>query len=265
MSLAVIKKALWDAVRPLHSPLTKAVRKRLGRNYFYHPEMELPPAYDAVQLEAERRLHNYLHTSADNVKQIVIVGAHEGHEIPRMRYSYPRARFLCFEPSPRWYEELAENFRGVDYVENRKLALSETPGRATFYELPLAGNGSLLEPDMARWSEYNRVATQELASFDVTVSTLDEEARALDQIDLLWVDVQGAEGKVLKGASETLKRTRSIFLEVALCNPVYQGTLLFREIDAILDGLGFSCVLLGTDATNYGGNALWVRDIAQRP
>ena len=259
-----IKKKLWDAVRPLHSPFTKAVRKRLGQNYFHHPEMELPPAYEAVQLEAERRLHHYLHTSADAVKQIVIVGAHEGHEIPRMRYSYPRARFLCFEPSPRWYDELARNFRDVDYVETRALALSEKPGMATFYELPLAGNGSLLEPDMERWAEFNRVAAQESTSFPVTVSTLDEETRVLEQIDLLWMDVQGAEGNVLKGASETLLRTQSIFLEVALCNPVYQGTMLFREVDEILNGFGFSCVLLGTDGSNYSGNALWVRDVDQR-
>ncbi len=61
------------------------MRKRLGREYFSHPEMELPPAYEAVQLEVERRLHHYLHVDPESIEQIVIVGANDGGEIPRLR------------------------------------------------------------------------------------------------------------------------------------------------------------------------------------
>src|SRR5436309_1338177 len=106
MNVDLLKTKFWDFVRPLHSPLTKAVRRRLGRNYTEHAEMELPPAYEAVQLEVERRLHNYLQIPAEQIQQIVIVGANEGTEIRRLRRSYPRSRFLCFEPSPMWYNKL---------------------------------------------------------------------------------------------------------------------------------------------------------------
>jgi FkbM family methyltransferase len=255
---------IWDWLRPIHAPFTRFLRRRFGRNYFEHPEMELPPAYEAVQLEIERRLHLYLHISREEIEQIVIVGAHEGHEITRMRHTYPHAKFLCFEPSPQWFRRLKRNFDVLSYVESRELALSEKSGTATFHELPLAGNGSLLDPDMDRWAEFNHVRADASTSFQVRVGTLDEEAEDLPKIDLLWMDVQGAEGNVLKGASETLQRTSSVFLEVALCNPAYRGTMLFREIDAMLSAFGFSCVLLGTDGSNFGGNALWIQDIAGR-
>src|SRR4051812_48071147 len=116
---------MWDLIRPLHAPVTRLLRRRFGRNYFEHPEMELPPAYEAVQLEVERRLHRYLHVGPEEIRQIIIVGAHEGHEIPRMRRTYPRAAFLCFEPSPQWFQRLKGSFGGVGYVETRELALSE--------------------------------------------------------------------------------------------------------------------------------------------
>ena len=35
-----LKHKLWDLIRPFHSPLTRALRQRLGRNYQDHPEME---------------------------------------------------------------------------------------------------------------------------------------------------------------------------------------------------------------------------------
>jgi FkbM family methyltransferase len=258
MKAEILKRKFWDAVRPLHAPLSKAARKRLGRNYFEHPEMELPPAYEAVQLEAERRLHCYLHVSPQEIRQIVIVGASNGEEIPRLHRSYPNARFLCFEPSPKSYRELAQKFR-EDFIATREMALSDRSGAATFYELPLGGNGSLLRPDAEQWSDFTQSDDNEVASFQVSVSTLDREAAELKKIDLLWMDVQGAEGNVLRGATETLRRVSAVFLEIALIHSPYEGTLLFPELQSMLRGCGFLCVGLGLDGWNYSGNALWVR------
>lgn len=264
MNVESIKRKFWCAVRPLHSPFTKVVRRRLGRNYFEHPEMELPPAYEAVQLEVERRLHSYLHVSAEKIEQIVIVGANEGAEILRLRQSYSHTRFLCFEPSPEWYAKLAKNFCNAEFVEARELALGDMRGEATFYELPLAGNGSLLRPDAEQWSNFTKIDKKEVTSFEVKVSTLDDEAAKLDKIDLLWVDVQGAEGNVLRGGTETMRRVSAVFLEVALIDSPYEGTILFPELEAMMHGFGFLCVGLGIDSVNYTGNALWVQNNLQR-
>lgn len=264
MTTETFKRAFWDTVRPLHSPLTRMVRSRLGRNYFEHPEMILPPAYEAVQLEVERRLHDYLHLPIERIQQIVIVGANDGEEIHRLRKTYPRARFRCFEPSPQWYRKLGENFRGTDSIERRELALAEASGSAIFYELPLAGNGSLLRPDMKRWSTATKVEGTETTTFEVKVSTLDQEVADLSNIDLLWIDVQGGEGGVIKGGTQTMARVASIFLEVALVDSPYQGALVNSEISMMLEELGFLCVGLGIDPWNCSGNALWIRNPHQR-
>jgi len=261
MNSELLKKRFWDTIRPLHSPLTKAARKRLGRNYFDHPEMVLPPPYEAIQLEVERHLHRYLHVSAEEIEQVVIVGANDGGEIWRMRSAYPKSHFLCFEPSPQWYAQLKKDFGDVDFVESRELALSDSAGTATFHEMALAGNGSLLAPDVRQWSEFCQTTASEPQTFQVKVSTLEEEAVTLEKIDLLWVDVQGAEGKVLAGGKTILSRVSAVFLEVWMARPPYEGGTIFADINARLQEAGFSCVGLGLDSWNFTGNALWIRNL----
>ena len=264
MNNASLQQTFWDFVRPLHSPLTKMLRRRLGQNYAEHPEMAIPPPYEAIGLEVERHLHRYLHVDPADIQNIVMVGANMGEEMPRMRHSYPRCRFLCFEPSPRWFDYLTSHYSRLDYIQCRDLALGESPGTATFYELPMAGNGSLLPPDAEQWKRVTRSEDAKVTTYDVRVSTLDEETATLEKIDLLWVDVQGAEGKVLAGGVKTLARVQAVFLEVWMAQAAYEGALLFPEIDAILRQAGFVCVGLGLDGWNFTGNALWIRNPAEK-
>jgi FkbM family methyltransferase len=226
--------------------------------------MKLPPPYEAIQLEVERHLHRYLHVAAEEIEQIVIVGANDGGEIWRLRSAYPKCRFLCFEPSPRWFGELTRNFHGVEFVKARDVALSDSAGTATFHELALAGNGSLLAPDVAQWSEFCQTPQSEPESFPVKVSRLDDETSKLKRINLLWVDVQGAEGKVLAGGLETLSRVDAVFLEVWMARPPYEGGAIFAEINSRLAEAGFSCIGLGLDSWNFTGNALWIRNLEEK-
>jgi FkbM family methyltransferase len=254
-----LRRRLWDAVRPLHAPLTRKLRRRLGRNFAEHPEMELPPPYETVQLDVERHLPKYLHVDSAAILRIVVVGAHEGDEILRMRAAYPKAQFLCFEPNPASCQRLVEKYRGLDFVDVRQLALADLPGKTWFYEMEMPGNGSLLEPDPVSWATINQSQQNAVSSFEVTLSTLDLEARGMP-VDLLWMDVQGAEARVLAGAESTLVRTKAVFLEVALVQSPYKGAALFDEISASLRTHGFFCVALGVDGWNGTGNALFVRE-----
>ena len=119
-------------VRPLHRPLTRALRRRLGRNYAEHPEMQLPPPYEAVQFDVERNLHHYLHVRPADIRQVVIVGMHEGDETGRLQRSYPNARILGFEPHPETFQLLRRNFSHLTTVEVRCLALAAKQGKTTF-------------------------------------------------------------------------------------------------------------------------------------
>jgi len=256
-----LKRRAWDLIRPIHAPITRRLRRRLARNYFSHPEIELPPPYESVQLDVERHLHDYLHVTPLGISQIVIVGAHEADEVERLHRVYPRTQFLCFEPNPQTHQSLVKKFARLPYVTVSALALSDVPGKASFYEMNMPGTGSLLEPDCENWRTFNQRQSAEATPLEVTVSTLDQEAKALPAIDLLWMDIQGAEGRALAGAKETLRRTKAVFLEVALVRSPYREASLFPEIAALLEAADFTCAGLGVDAWNGAGNALFVRRI----
>lgn len=66
----------------------------------------------------------------------------------------------------------------------------------------------------------------------VTVTPLD--FLYTDGCDFLMIDVQGFEGEVLKGATETLKRMQWVYCEVNR-EEVYKGCLMVNEIDEILN------------------------------
>ena len=77
----------------------------------------------------------------------------------------------------------------------------------------------------------------------------------------MWVDVQGAELLVFKGAEKILKNTRIIMTEVGL-KPYYEGHTLKPDIDAYLGSLGFK-ELEGAFELNgfdYEANTIYVRD-----
>jgi FkbM family methyltransferase len=255
-----IKSSAWSFIRPFHRPITTAFRRRLGRNYANHPEMELPPPYEYLQLDVERHLHDYLHVPPGEISQIVIVGALDAGEVLRMERIYSQAGFLCFEPNPISHERLVKKFVGKNNVSISSLALGKSQGKTRFYELPMTGNGSLLEPDAEKWAISNKQSEKAVTFFEVIVSTLDREAAPLKAIDLLWMDVQGAEGDVFAGGLGALQKTKSIFVEVALVDSPYKGAALFSNINQTLVSQGFQCVGLGVDAWNGAGNAFFVKD-----
>lgn len=82
----------------------------------------------------------------------------------------------------------------------------------------------------------------------------------MDLIDLINLDVQGAELKVLKGFDDLLERFRNIkgiYSEINF-EEVYQGASLVEEIDDYLKKYGFNRVL--TKTTPYGwGDAFYLR------
>ena len=112
---------------------------------------------------------------------------------------------------------------------------------------------------MDNWSRTNQWTDKSLTFFDVEVDTLDRKAAALSAIDLLWMDVQGAEGQVLTGGTETLKRTKAVVLEVALAYSPYHGAQLLPQVNRTLQSFGFVCTGLGLDARTGTGNAFYVK------
>jgi FkbM family methyltransferase len=79
---------------------------------------------------------------------------------------------------------------------------------------------------------------------------------------LLMMDVQGAEGLVLKGAPETLKHIDCIYTEVNR-DYTYEGNMLIDEMDEYLYNFGFVRVETYWPSPNWSwGDAIYLKQIA---
>jgi hypothetical protein len=60
----------------------------------------------------------------------------------------------------------------------------------------------------------------------------------IQDVDFIWMDVQGAEGDVVVGATKTLRRARFLYTEYA-DTPNYHGQLPLKELRALLPSFKF--------------------------
>jgi FkbM family methyltransferase len=136
------------------------------------------------------------------------VGANIGlMAIPVLR-ACASCRVVSFEPSPNSLPYLQATARGAAFADRwlvRDVALSSSPGELDF---------TIGRPEDALFEGFNTTTIANARVIKVKVSTIDEEWRALDRpaVSVIKIDVEGAEGGVLDGASELLAAQRPVLL-----------------------------------------------------
>jgi FkbM family methyltransferase len=156
------------------------------------------------------------------------IGACEGEETIRYKNIFPLASIFLFEPLPKNQKLILENIESnnLKNVFLNPIALSDVNEFTKFYissghpnEIQTDldwdfGNksSSRLAPElknMPDWLQFNE-------EIEVQARTLDSFLieNNIDSIDFVHMDVQGAELKVLKGASKKIQNIKTIWLEV---------------------------------------------------
>ena len=194
---------------------------------------------------------------ADEPLTIFDVGCCEGEDSLRYRKRFRQSRVFAFEPLPINQQLARANFQqyAASGIELNSFALSDRSGISDFHvsagEPPERHEGSA-------WN-YGNKSSSLLAPgavetihpwlrFDQTIKVqcrrLDDfcRERAIEHIDFMHMDVQGAEALVLRGAGSFLKRITSIWLEVA-DEQMYAGQTLQKELARFMCRHGFAKAL----------------------
>jgi FkbM family methyltransferase len=150
---------------------------------------------------------------------------------------FPLAEFHLFEPlidrEPQYRE-------GLDYVLSRgplratvhPVALDAVARRSSFGISAERVGSSLLVETTSQW--FPEVIEVETTSLDAY-----RESRGLPAAELIKVDTQGAELRILQGAERTLERVEVLVLETWLDRCYGPSTPLLHEIAAWLAPRGF--------------------------
>ncbi len=255
MVAGIAKLYLRMPVRPFSSQLGKLysgyinsgkdrsiVTKRIdGINY----ELDLREAIDyAMYWEGSREPHtsHALKMLCKRGDIVFDIGANVGsHALPMASHVGAEGKVYAFEPVPWAMNRMKRNLELNDFhnLVLEPIALSdkneevEMKFRASFKIGSKSGVGSEGKIDESWWNECEQVK--------VRMETLDSYVanHHIDRVDLIKLDVDGFEGKVLRGGRETLGRFGPrIIMEVAPAWTEMRGDDI-RDILQALEQLGY--------------------------
>jgi FkbM family methyltransferase len=169
-------------------------------------------------------------------KVIIEAGAHDGRDTAWLA-ALPEVTVFALEPDPANAPRMPLPFNASWHY----LALGAKSERRQFWPSksrhgrPYTKSGSILRPT-GHLKRHPDVLFGE--PFDVDVVALDEfaERHGIEDVDLIWLDVQGAEGEVIAGGKATLARTRYLYTEHCSDEPLYDGEPTLAELLALLPG-----------------------------
>jgi FkbM family methyltransferase len=178
---------------------------------------------------------------------ILEIGANDGEDTERFIEAFPRGRIWAFECDRRAAEKWRKRIGDDPLATLEEIAVSDHVGEAVFYPScgvtpepekygvePWDKSGSLLVPTTPE--EHHQKWLEFLPPITVPTTTLDAWDEAHGDggaIDFAWVDVQGAEAAVLRGAQNVLRRIRWWYCE---CHrlPYYYSQATLEEICELL-------------------------------
>lgn len=133
------------------------------------------------------------------------IGCHKGEIMDEMLKRSPNGKHMGFEPIPPLYEQLKVKYQNKD-VEISDVALSNTKGETTFnYVIDAPAYSGLKQ------REY-KIKNPKIEKIKVRLELLDDMLPTDYHVDLIKLDVEGAEFDVLKGAQKTLKESAPVVI-----------------------------------------------------
>jgi hypothetical protein len=92
----------------------------------------------------------------------------------------------------------------------------------------------------------------------VPLLTLDSQTANIGTVDVLKIDVQGYEDQVLEGAIETLRKTRSLLIEVNYAPDYYEGGPQFLDLcDVLCKRATMRLFAVSSPALSADGEPAW--------
>lgn len=197
------------------------------------------------------------------INGIIHIGAHAGGELNMYR-QFGLINTIFFEPQKHLYEAFKHKLLSTEKSYNVGLGDIETELELNISKFATLQEGSgasssFLKPKVHLTEHPNVLfdGTIEMCKIKTLDNVIQEDNIDLNSYNLLNIDVQGYELKVLKGAINTLPYIKFIIAEVNR-DEVYEGCPMVNEIDDFLKQFGFINVYIYWQSTSWG-DALYVK------
>jgi len=199
-------------------------------------------------------------------KVVFEFGSRYGEDTVEFARRYPKAMVYAFECNPNTLPGCRKNISSYSNIVLTEKAVSDTCGTVSFYKIDKdktettwedgnQGASSLLKAS-GKYPVENYVQ-EEIEVESITLSRFIED-RHIPGIDILWMDIQGAELKALQGLGKDISRVKTIHIEVEFFE-IYKDQPLFDEVKAFLNNANFELLDFSSQG-DYSGDAIFVNN-----
>jgi FkbM family methyltransferase len=201
-----------------------------------------------------------------DARVIVDGGANLGETAAHYLALFPGATVYSFEPTPESFAKLGRRADDDPRIVPLRMALADRAGSRKFFRNAADVTNSLLPPHADAGELVGDELIAPVSEIDVEATTLDDFCgeRGLGAIDVLKLDLQGAELMALRGAAGLLARGAIglVYAEI-LFAPSYEDQPCFGEIHDYLAGHDYALyhlygLLPGANGLLVAGDGLWV-------
>lgn len=206
-----------------------------------------------------------------NCSIIIDVGANNGQSIKKFSNLYPNSQIHSFEPILSEFDVLRKKYGNSENIYLNNLALGEQNCSRKFNITEKTENSSFnnINKD-TKWlkkrsKEYNVDQNKFVKNVEnVKVITLDEYClkNNINIIDILKIDTQGYEDKVLEGCINMIKKgnIKAVITEIIL-DDVYDKNFSFSDLEKYLIPYDFRIVGINLMNNNLFSSILFSADL----
>lgn len=189
-------------------------------------------------------IHNWIRESISSTPIIIEAGVCDGLDTEFFAKSFPDGKIYGFEPIPELFDQAVHRNKRYSNVFLEQVALGEKTETNKFYISDRYGkkwgSSSILKPK--KHIEVHKEITFKEESF-IQVINLDEWAitNRINQVDLMWLDLQGLEPIIIKSSPNTVSKTKFIYSEVSLIE-TYENVILYDEFKHYMETINFKVI-----------------------
>jgi FkbM family methyltransferase len=166
---------------------------------------------------------------------ILDVGARELGSSQALSRAFPNARVIGFEPNPEQYGHCLSNQNGWPNIEFFPYACGDAEGTVDFYIVEgNCGASSMLEPIHIPGNWPWKKTSVRCVRLDDFLKSI-----GVEQVDIVWMDVQGLELKTLQGLGSYINNVKIMHTE-ASGKPYYVGHTDKSELQEWIEQQGFT-------------------------
>lgn len=200
----------------------------------------------------------------NKIRTIFELGSRDGEEAAAFAQWAKQAVVYAFECNPSTLALCRQTLHPILNVRLVEKAVSNFTGRSTFY--PIDQNRTVTS-----WTDGNpgasslfrasgkypiEIYVQNEIEVDTITLKLFMEDQQIQGIDLLWMDIQGAELVALEGLGERINDVKVIHTEVGFFE-IYKKQPLYNDVKSFLNDKGFLLVKF-TNFDNYSADAIFI-------